>query len=60
MAADAVDSILWYRAPMLLGGDGLPAVAGLGVTTPDGAPRFDRLDCVALDSDMLETYRRRP
>ncbi|EDP66371.1 hypothetical protein BAL199_25529 [alpha proteobacterium BAL199] len=60
VAADAVDEIQWYRAPILIGGDGRPAVDALDVATPDGAPRFDRTDCISLDADMLETYRRRP
>ncbi|MEQ8397203.1 bifunctional diaminohydroxyphosphoribosylaminopyrimidine deaminase/5-amino-6-(5-phosphoribosylamino)uracil reductase RibD [Thalassobaculum sp.] len=60
VAADAVDEVLWYRAPMLIGGDGRPALDTLGVATPEGAPRFERIDCVSLDADMLETYRRRP
>jgi riboflavin biosynthesis pyrimidine reductase len=45
---------------MLIGGDGRTALDTLGVATPEGAPRFERTDCVSLDADMLETYRRRP
>jgi len=59
-AADLVDEIAWYRAPMLLGGDGLAAVDPLGIATPADAPRFERLGCTVLGEDMLETYRRRP
>jgi diaminohydroxyphosphoribosylaminopyrimidine deaminase/5-amino-6-(5-phosphoribosylamino)uracil reductase len=59
IAADLVDALAWYRAPTLLGGDGRAAVDPLGVTAPDGAPRFVRVASVALDADVLETYRRR-
>jgi diaminohydroxyphosphoribosylaminopyrimidine deaminase / 5-amino-6-(5-phosphoribosylamino)uracil reductase len=58
VAADLVDEIAWYRAPMLIGGDGRSAVDPLGVDAPAGAPRFERVDSVALGEDVLETYRR--
>lgn len=60
VAADLVDEVAWYRAPMLLGGDGLAGVEALGVVAPGAAPRFDRVDCTTLGEDVLETYRRRP
>lgn len=59
VAARLVDEIAWYRAPMLLGGDGRPAVDPLAISAPDAAPRFEREDCTVLGEDMLETYRRR-
>lgn len=59
VAAGLVDEIAWYRAPMLLGGDGRAAIDPLAISTPDGAPRFVRVDCTALGEDVLETYRRR-
>lgn len=33
LKAGLVDQIEWFRAPMLIGGDGLPAVGALGVDT---------------------------
>ena len=59
VAADLVDEIAWYRAPMLLGGDGRAAVDPLAVPAPDAAPRFVRVDSAAFGEDVLETYRRR-
>jgi diaminohydroxyphosphoribosylaminopyrimidine deaminase/5-amino-6-(5-phosphoribosylamino)uracil reductase len=59
LAADLVDEIAWYRAPMVIGGDGRPALDPLGIATPDAAPRFRRVDCAELGEDVLETYRRR-
>lgn len=58
--ADLVDRIAWFRAPMIIGGDGLPAMAALGLARVDVAPRFSRLDILPLDTDMLETLRRNP
>jgi len=54
-----VDELRWYRAPMVLGGDGRAAVDPLGIVSPDGSPTFRREDCTPVGADMLETYRRR-
>lgn len=58
VAADLVDRIAWFRAPSLLGGDGLPVAQTLGVTDPGAAPRFARRSWLALGDDVLETYER--
>jgi diaminohydroxyphosphoribosylaminopyrimidine deaminase / 5-amino-6-(5-phosphoribosylamino)uracil reductase len=58
--ADLVDRIAWFRAPIIIGGDGLSAVAALGLDRVDLAPRFSRLDIQQFDTDMLETLRRNP
>ena len=43
VAAGLVDRVVGYLAPVLIGGDGLPALAGAGAPTIDAARRF-RLD----------------
>ena len=58
LRAGLVDRLVWMRAPLLLGGDGLPAVAALGLGTLAGAPRFTLLSSEVADGDMIETYRR--
>ena len=58
IAGDVVDRILWYRAPKLIGGDGLSAVGAFGLAGLDEAPRFTRLEMRALGDDWLETYQR--
>ncbi len=58
--ADLVDRIAWFRAPTVIGGDGLAAIAALGLARVDVAPRFSRLDIQYLDTDMLEILRRNP
>ena len=58
IAGDVVDRILWYRAPKLIGGDGLSAVGAFGLAGLDQAPRFTRLEMRALGDDWLETYQR--
>lgn len=56
--ADLVDHIAWFRAPKLLGGDGLAVVDLLGVGPLDEAPAFLRENNFNLGADLLETYRR--
>jgi diaminohydroxyphosphoribosylaminopyrimidine deaminase/5-amino-6-(5-phosphoribosylamino)uracil reductase len=58
IAADLIDAVDWYRAPIILGGDGAPAVAGLDVASPAAAPRFQRVAIERLGEDTLESLRR--
>jgi diaminohydroxyphosphoribosylaminopyrimidine deaminase/5-amino-6-(5-phosphoribosylamino)uracil reductase len=53
-----VDRIEWFQAPKLIGGDGYPAIAGLGVKHLDGAPVFELRDVVQLGEDSLARYAR--
>ncbi|MEE8535250.1 MAG: dihydrofolate reductase family protein, partial [Kiloniellales bacterium] len=53
-----VDRLVWFRAPGVIGGDGLAAVAGLAVAGLTETPRFRRLDIAAVGEDMMETYTR--
>lgn len=56
--ADLVDRLVWFRAPKLIGGDGVPAVAGFGVRELDGAPNFVKVSSRPAGSDIVETYLR--
>jgi diaminohydroxyphosphoribosylaminopyrimidine deaminase/5-amino-6-(5-phosphoribosylamino)uracil reductase len=51
------DVLLWYRAPSLMG-EGVPAVASLGISALSGMARFSREGTISLGEDVLETYRR--
>lgn len=53
-----VDRLVWFRAPTVIGGDGLPAAAGLGVDILDKASHFTLISARAVGTDMLETYGR--
>lgn len=59
VTAALVDEVHWYRAPLLIGGDGRAAVDPLGVEAPDRAPRFERTGWSVLGADLLETFVRR-
>lgn len=53
-----VDRIVWFRAPMVLGGDGVPAIGGLGVAELVAAPSFTRTAVRQAGGDTVEFYRR--
>lgn len=57
--AGLVDRIEWFRAPMLLGGDGRPCLGALGLETLDMAPQFSRTSVREIGPDLWESYVRR-
>ena len=56
LRADLIDRLVWFRAPKLIGGDGIPAVAGFGVSDLDGAPNFVKVSTRPAGDDIVETY----
>jgi len=60
LRAGLVDRLVWFHAPLLLGGDGVPAVAELGLDRLADAPGFERLTTETLGADVLTTFRARP
>lgn len=58
LRAGLVDRIAWFRAPMAIGGDGLPAIAPFGIDRLASAPEFVRTALDRVGQDILETYRR--
>ena len=53
-----VDRLAWFHAPMLIGGDGLPAVQAFGIEKLSAAPRFKRLTLETIGGDVFETLTR--
>lgn len=53
-----VDAIEWFRAPMVLGDEGRPAVAAFVLKDLASAPRFQRTDVRAVGADLWERYER--
>jgi diaminohydroxyphosphoribosylaminopyrimidine deaminase/5-amino-6-(5-phosphoribosylamino)uracil reductase len=51
-----VDTIVWFRAPILIGGDGLPVVAGLDVDDLAQSIHMTRTEVIPLGVDLVETY----
>ncbi len=59
LQADLVDSLVWFRSGSVIGGDGLPGVAGLGLDHLGEAPAFARSGILRLEGDLMESFRRR-
>ena len=55
LGAGLVDLIEWFRAPGAIGGDGVPALAALGVDRMDDMPRFVRIASTPVGGDVLDT-----
>ena len=53
-----VDAIEWFRAPILIGGEGRPAIGALAVATLGEAPHFRRVEVTQLGDDLWERYAR--
>jgi diaminohydroxyphosphoribosylaminopyrimidine deaminase/5-amino-6-(5-phosphoribosylamino)uracil reductase len=54
--AGLVDRIEWFRAPVLLGGDGRPCLGELGLEALDMAPQFVRTGVREVGPDLWESY----
>lgn len=53
-----VDRIEWFRAPIVLGAEGRPAVAALALSSLAEAPQFKRVALRELGPDIWESYER--
>jgi len=58
VSAGVIDAIEWFRAPILLGGDGRPGVAALALSRLANAPRYRRLAAEPSGDDLWERYER--
>jgi diaminohydroxyphosphoribosylaminopyrimidine deaminase/5-amino-6-(5-phosphoribosylamino)uracil reductase len=56
LAARRIDEIVWFRAPCVVGGDGLPAVAAFGVDRLSEAVSAARRDVGTVGPDIVERY----
>lgn len=58
MREDLVDRLVWFRAPRVIGGDGTPGIAELGLDSLDAAPEFVKLSARSAGEDTVEIYAR--
>jgi diaminohydroxyphosphoribosylaminopyrimidine deaminase/5-amino-6-(5-phosphoribosylamino)uracil reductase len=58
LAESLVDEIALFRGPSIIGGDGIPSIAGLGLERVADAPRFSLTDSRRLGVDTFEAYSR--
>lgn len=53
-----VDALEWFRAPIVIGGEGRPAIGSLAIAALAEAPRFRRVEVSVLGDDLWERYAR--
>ncbi len=58
MGSGLIDRIAWFRAPKLIGADGVPSVAAFGVESLSDSPSFVRTGLLRCGEDLFETYER--
>ena len=59
MRLGIVDRIEWFRAPIVLGDDGISAIGPIGLAKLSDAPKFERTSVVTLGRDLHESYARK-
>lgn len=59
LRADLVDRLEWFRAPRIIGGDGIPAVVAFGVNALEDSADFARAEVRKAGDDLWESYARR-
>lgn len=57
LRAGLIDRIEWFRAPMIIGSEGLAGVGPLALEALADAPRFNRLDVQPIGPDLWERYQ---
>jgi len=58
ISADLVDQLVWFRAPVIIGGDGRSAISDLGLENLDQAKRFKRSSFRQMGNDVIECFER--
>ncbi len=58
LCAGFVDSIHWFRAPIILGGDGRNGIGNLGMIDLDQSPKFTRKSFETLGPDTYEIFEK--
>jgi diaminohydroxyphosphoribosylaminopyrimidine deaminase/5-amino-6-(5-phosphoribosylamino)uracil reductase len=58
LRAGLVDRLVWMRAPLLIGADGVPAIAALELRELAASPRFTLVSSEIAGGDVIDAYRR--
>jgi diaminohydroxyphosphoribosylaminopyrimidine deaminase / 5-amino-6-(5-phosphoribosylamino)uracil reductase len=59
LQAGLVDKIVWFRAPIIIGGDGMSVFASLGIEDLTDALAFDVIELGRVGRDLMEIYEKR-
>ena len=60
LQAGLIDRVVWFRAAKIIGGEGIPAVAHLGLEKLSDSLAYERVSVLNAGPDLMETYHRRP
>ncbi len=58
LKADLIDRIHWFRAPVILGGDGLNCIGDMAFMSLDNTPRYARKSLEIVETDSYEILER--
>ena len=59
LESNLVDQIYWFRAPVLIGSNGIPSVGNMGLRSVSEALRFNLKKRISLGDETLEIYLNR-
>jgi len=58
LRCELVDRLEWFRAPIIIGGEGRPGIGALALTALSDAPRLRRIEIREVGDDLWERYER--
>ncbi len=58
LKAGLIDQIAWFRAPAVIGGDGIPVAGALSATYLPAVPAFTRIETLHFGADTLDILTR--
>jgi diaminohydroxyphosphoribosylaminopyrimidine deaminase / 5-amino-6-(5-phosphoribosylamino)uracil reductase len=58
LRCDLVDRLEWFRAPIVIGGEGRPGIGALALSALADAPRLRRIEIREVGDDLWERYER--
>lgn len=58
LRCDLVDRVEWFRAAMVIGGEGRPGIGALALSALADAPRLRRIEVREVGDDLWERYER--
>ena len=58
LADDLLDEIVLFRAPVVVGADGVRALEGYALSAIERSPRFRQIDAAIVGDDQMRRYLR--
>ncbi len=58
VALDAVDEVVLFRAPVVVGADGVRALDGYALSAIERSPRYRQIDAAIVGDDVMRRYQR--